>query len=313
MEVLNIASNLNWSWTLVNRDLFRELEKSEIYVHEKLKSTSIDNYDVILSQHPFLNNQVLDNKKVISRLGGFRLFKNDENRFDDLLSEVFAIVATNNYLYNLGLNRNRNTFLIPSGIDLKVWTRANVINKRFVVGFVGNISLPKQREFKGYDLALNACQKLKIDFLCALYGENQIEHDKMISEFYSKVDVILLPTISEGSSNVIMESLAVGIPVITTNTAGYHGERLEDGKNVIFCERNEDNIVDCLLSLKRNIDLRGKLSCEGRRFAEENHDLKVIAALWTQIITNCFNHQGYVKKNKSNNKRGYVSLHSRVH
>ena len=41
-----------------------------------------------------------------------------------------------------------------------------------------------------------------------------------IGEHYAWADVVVLPTLSEGSANVVYEAMAAGLPVITTANAG---------------------------------------------------------------------------------------------
>ena len=51
-------------------------------------------------------------------------------------------------------------------------------------------------------------------------------------EVYSKVDLLILTSISEGSPFVMLESLAVGLPIVATNVGGcgelIHGKDPED-------------------------------------------------------------------------------------
>ena len=58
----------------------------------------------------------------------------------------------------------------------------------------------------------------------------------MIKDFYSNIDLLIHPVGPgrEGTSNVIMEALALGVPVLTTTHAGLHGELLVDGKNALI-------------------------------------------------------------------------------
>jgi glycosyltransferase involved in cell wall biosynthesis len=56
-----------------------------------------------------------------------------------------------------------------------------------------------------------------------------ILHDKVL-EYYQKADIFTLPSHNEGMSNTMLEALACGLPIITTDTGGTK-ELVEDGKN----------------------------------------------------------------------------------
>ncbi len=81
-----------------------------------------------------------------------------------------------------------------------------------------------------------------------------------------------------------MAALASGVPVITTRTSGYHGSLLTDRENVCFVERSVDSITESIRWLKAKRDRRALLSQNGRRFAEEHHDIGTIAAEYRNIF-----------------------------
>ncbi|MGC5198640.1 glycosyltransferase, partial [Aphanothece microscopica] len=117
-------------------------------------------------------------------------------------------------------------------------------------------------------------------------GADQIPHDRMIPDFYAKIDVLIAPVAPgrEGTSNVIMEALSLGIPVITTPHAGFHGEFLVDRKNALLCDRDELLLAEAISSLQRDERLRRKLGNEARLFAERHHDLTTIAKGYAEIF-----------------------------
>jgi glycosyltransferase involved in cell wall biosynthesis len=85
-----------------------------------------------------------------------------------------------------------------------------------------------------------------------------------------------------------MEALACGIPVITTSTAGFHGEMLENGKNVLFCERSVESVQGCIEWLIKDRQLYERLRINGRSFAEEHHNIKRIAKEYDALFQSCY-------------------------
>ena len=96
-----------------------------------------------------------------------------------------------------------------------------------------------------------------------------------MANHYGWADVVVLPTLSEGSANVCYEAMAVGLPVITTPNAG---SVIRDGKEgFIVPARDSANLADRLERLASQPILReelsrnalGRLSCLGlNRYAE---------------------------------------------
>jgi glycosyltransferase involved in cell wall biosynthesis len=56
-----------------------------------------------------------------------------------------------------------------------------------------------------------------------------IAHEKT-PEIYNSADVFVLPSLNEGMSNTMLEALASGLPIITTDTGGSK-ELVQDGEN----------------------------------------------------------------------------------
>lgn len=292
-KILCKCFGYDWSWGLTIDNIIRQLPDFEFIKEEVKKDTREIQADMIWSQQVTALPNISERRrgKTVCRLGGNRTF--DEagpvrNRFEEAMRTVYAVVATNTKLYEIAKAVNPNTYMIPNGLDLNEWRP--VSGKRpqaFTVGFVGNIQSSIYREYKGYDMVVEACKSLRVTLKNALYRQGQIPHEKMRERFYSKISVIVHPTRGEGCSNCLMEALACGVPVITTREAGFHGERLENGVNVLFCERTVDSVKDCIARLKSDTKLRQRLSENGRKFAVEHHDIIKISEQYRKIFNEC--------------------------
>jgi len=58
---------------------------------------------------------------------------------------------------------------------------------------------------------------------------NGLTHDEALKKMYSS-DIYLLPSVGEGISNTVLESMALGVPVISTDCGGM-GEVIKNGEN----------------------------------------------------------------------------------
>lgn len=312
-KVLSVEHAHSWSWGLNMHQLIKRLPGYEfvhvraqrrIKVHkqcecEKIVELVVDPvpvaddlvkyFDLTLLQNIECMKLVRTNKeKVICRSGGMIVDENnDGTRYNDELAQVGAIIATNQQLCDIGKSCNENTFLVPNGCDLEHFCPADPspdFQRPFTMGFAGNIwGLGLQ--YKGYQYYVKAMAALitKVKSLTLLHAHTQIDHEDMPEKFYYQIDCLVLPTMGEGCSNVVMEALACGVPVLITKV-GYHGEMLKDMKTCIFIERDANDIEKKILMLKENPALRIDLAQAGREFAEKHHDIRVIAKEYDRIF-----------------------------
>lgn len=295
--VLSVENMYNWSWSLVLTNIIdrlwhyklnRVLWNPKKFVDESL----VESNDIILLQNIDATKSIKNLEKTICRIGGFLMDEhNPENRFDEQLTRVAAIIATNGRLFEVGKHVNNNTFLIQNGVDLQLFKPRperqqpyDDDGRPFVVGYVANIR-GVGMEYKGWKYFVQATLRLRpsVTTLTKIFRHDQIPHNQMPAEFYHKVDCLVLPSIGEGSSNVTMEALACGVPVLTTKI-GFHGERLEDGVNCLFIKRDIDDIMEKIQLLMKTSELRAKLAFEGRIFAENNHDINMIACEYDKVF-----------------------------
>jgi len=98
-----------------------------------------------------------------------------------------------------------------------------------------------------------------VDFLGAIF------HDK-ISEIYRDSDVFVLPSLNEGMSNSLLEAIASGLAILSTDTGGAK-ELIKDCGKIIKKENSED-IFNKLKELKENPQQLEEMKKNARRKAE---------------------------------------------
>ncbi len=311
--ILSVENALSWSWGTAIYQLIKQLSMYDFirtvgqrrmklqkrcecnkYVELIIDPMPISNdivnhFDVTLLQNVESLKLVRTNyKKVVCRSGGMIVDKeNNGDRYNDELAKVGAVIATNNQLYDIAKSCNDNAFLIPNGCNLDYFKPADpspAFARSFTIGFAGNI-WGLGLHYKGYEFYVKALTHLigQVKSRTLLHAHTQIPHEDMPTGFYHQIDCLILPSIGEGCSNVVMEALACGVPVLITKV-GYHGEMLEDRKNCLFIERDAQNIEDRVLELLNNPSLRIDLAQNGREFAEKHHDIKEIAKQYNKIF-----------------------------
>ena len=234
----------------------------------------------------------------ILRVGGprplIKAYGSDLKSLKKDLQSFHTIIVLNNHLKSMVDKYHPNVKVIPNGIDLDDFNPSKVKNKNddFVIGFCGSVSNLEERDIKGIDYLEKSCSKAGFRLISVGRGKDQVRipHSRIIEDFFSKIDVLVHPVKDgkEGSSNVIMEALALGIPVITTKYSGYHAEYLEDNENVFFVNRNIDEISELLKKLSKNNELLKRVGLSGRIFAERFHDINKISEEYKKIIEEAY-------------------------
>ncbi|HPU44344.1 MAG TPA: glycosyltransferase family 4 protein [Dictyoglomaceae bacterium] len=94
-----------------------------------------------------------------------------------------------------------------------------------------------------------------------------------------KVNIVILPSVItedyefEGIPVALMEAMAYGIPIISTNTGGIP-ELIGDGSGIMVEEKNAEAIVDALERLIKDKDYRYEIGRKGRLKVEKEFDIE---------------------------------------
>lgn len=139
--------------------------------------------------------------------------------------------------------------------------------------------------FKDYDLFLDVARELgeirnDVTFLGVGDGEEWLRinqrikdeqihnvvltgNKKVVEPIIAASDLGLLCTFSEGVSNSIIEYMALGKPVITTDVTGGSKEIVVDNETGFLAERNSQKVVDLITTLLNNEELRKTMGEKG--------------------------------------------------
>jgi glycosyltransferase involved in cell wall biosynthesis len=140
---------------------------------------------------------------------------------------------------------------------------------QFLVAFVGYFS-----ELKGPHRVLKAIQPLE-DVSALFIGSHMgpdridlrgnkaafigaVEHS-LLPEYLSSADAFVLPTTMEGCCNAILEAMACGVPIVSSNS-DFNDEIIDDEVAIRVDPDDTDQIRQAILTLKENPGLRETFS-----------------------------------------------------
>jgi len=148
-------------------------------------------------------------------------------------------------------------------------------------------ALESLNEYK-FDLTIAGSESKELNRL--IYSDNikvtvkgMIPNDQVIDLMY-KQDILSIPSRFEPLGVAIMEGLAVGIPVVTTNQGGLP-EVTNNGEFVWECEPNNSNsIANKILECIENPELRKSKSEEGRRFVRSKFNFETVEKRLLELV-----------------------------
>ena len=179
-----------------------------------------------------------------------------------------------------GLSREDNTDVFPNCVNTDFFRRreANGMRKKlgikdgdFVLCFVGGF-IPR----KGPDRVAQAVKNLDdpnikvmfigkpfpgyaYDFDCpGIIHKGPLDHD-MIPQYMSCADVFVLPTQKEGCSNAVVEALAMGLPVISSD-GPFNDDILDEHNSIRINPDDVDVLTDAIRKLRDDKALRKSMA-----------------------------------------------------
>ena len=130
--------------------------------------------------------------------------------------------------------------------------------------------------------------------------------ERVLEKYYGVSDLLVLPTLYDPFSNVCLEALACGLPVITTKSNGA-AEIIEEGKNgyVIEDARDKEELsrkISLFLSKDVKEEMRNHAAASARPYTVVENAQKSLA-LYEKVFTgkkgfSCSHHDGIIINNE---------------
>lgn len=108
---------------------------------------------------------------------------------------------------------------------------------------------------------------------------------KNVEQLYHEADVVCLPSLYEGTSNVIREAMACGIPLLVSR-AGDNLELVKEGRNgLLFDASSAQDIAATIIRFaKKSHKAKREIGLEGRRLVEATSSLDNVFDSYIKLI-----------------------------
>ena len=211
--------------------------------------------------------------------------------------------------------------VLPNGVDLEHYKPLNKISLRKQLGLPENrpliLTIGNLSERKGHKYLLYAIPKvlesygpvqsiiigegefrsataltiteLKLEDYVTLAG---FKEGETIPQWLNAADIFVLPSLLEGTPNILLEAMACQLPVVSTSVGGI-GCVLEDGFNgLIIPAKSGTHLAQAVVSLLRDSDLRERLGKNARETVCSQYDnWKEQSTILKNLYSNILNQQ----------------------
>lgn len=235
--------------------------------------------------------------------------------------EVTSIIALSEVvkeeLVRRGIHKDK-IYTVPNGVDTSILKPLNKdinivekynLNDKFVVGFIGSVV-----DYEGLGLLVKAAKKIENEyknrFRYLIVGDgndlNNIKDElkknsiedlfiftgrvpyEEVEKYYSVIDIACYPRLDWEVCQIVspkkpFEAMAYGIPIISSSVRA-NSYFIEDGvTGLIHQKENVESIIENILKLYKDLNLRTKLSKNGRHWVVKNRDSRMTGNRLKQI------------------------------
>lgn len=200
-----------------------------------------------------------------------------EKDFFDYIKGVICVSSKNkNESINKHLTTEEKCVVIPNAVDAKKFHLLdkkecrkilNINPNDFVIAFVGGFI-----ERKGVLRVSDALKKINDNGIKAIFigggpqcpdysniiFKGELPHSDIV-KYLNAADVFVLPTLAEGCCNAIIEAMACGLPIISSNLA-FNKDICNENNSILVDPMNIDAIKAAIVCLRDDSNLRASLS-----------------------------------------------------
>jgi len=281
-----------------------------IIAKRKCKIPIILTSDALPGYSWFYGNRFVDS---IAKIYTFSIGKKILNSYDRV---VLLYRRASEEVEEFGVSKER-ACVIPNGIDAEIFSqssdldqlraRLSLNNDEKVLLFVGRLAKVKRVEVL---IALTKSlikEGFKLKTLLVGDGPDRKLYEKLarpiksnvifigqvprteVAKYYSIADVFVLPSLSEGLPQVLLEASAAGKPCVATNVNGIP-DIIVHGKTGYLVERwNIDAYHDYVKFLLEDEQLSKKMGSMAIQFVKENFSWDVVIDKYEKIYENITN------------------------
>ena len=253
-------------------------------------------------------------------LHAYDIFKNNELNLREVCAKASNVITISEYNKKYinekyGIDPKRIN-VVRAGIDI----RSFEFNDRRSAGAFRVLAVARLVEKKGIRYLIDACaylKSMKMSFRCDIVGDDPcnslrenlksqindlslsglvtlhgVQEHSVVRNFFSEADVFVAPCVAsengdqDGIPVSIMEAMASGIPVISTNISGIP-ELVKHGETGLIANQKDGlSIAMAIIEIHKRRLLSGRLIANARKLVRNNHSVEESALKMCEVIFN---------------------------
>jgi len=204
---------------------------------------------------------------------------NKDGHLNDFKRYVSGVICVSTKNKDESIEHNltdpEKCFVAPNSIDNTLFEKLDknecrqklgLPKDKFIIAFVGWFA-----ERKGCMKLSEAISRCSDDIYSLFIGsgaqipscnnilfKGKVKHDEL-PLYLNSADVFVLPTLQEGCCNSVVEAMACGLPIISSNLP-FNWDVLSDDNSIMINPTNVEEIKNAILKLKSNSDLMNSMS-----------------------------------------------------
>ncbi len=227
-----------------------------------------------LEYNEFLQKYVKE-KKILTGVYDHLFLDSEQERTDFVLKNVKSYLVCSQKLKKIYDNfEKKPSNVISDGVDLELFKMTNINkykaedNRTIIIGWCGNSKFvdDKDDDLKGLNRIIKpAIEELKnegynVELEVADRNINFIPHNQM-REYYNRIDIYVCASRTEGHPAPVLEAMACGVPVISTDV-GIVPEVFGKKQKEFIIERSKDDLKNKIINILKNKKVLKELSEE---------------------------------------------------
>ena len=220
-------------------------------------------------------DKYLRKRNIVTGIYDHLFIETEKARTDFILENVKDYIVCSEKLKAIYQKYDKKpSYVIADGVDLELFKMKdlqkynNLENRNIRIGWTGNSKFTDENDddLKGLNKIIRPAvselveEGYQIELNVADRNVKKIPHNEM-PEYYNNIDVYVCASRTEGHPDPVLEAMACGVPVISTDV-GIVTEVFGDKQKEFIIERSKDELKKKIIELLKNKQTLQELSKE---------------------------------------------------